>query len=383
MTKRSYKFRVYPTEVQRQQMAIDFGHARFAYNLCLARMNESYSNRKESISIIDFSKELTFLKKLETYSWLKDATNAVMTQKLRDLDTAFKNFFAGRAKYPRFKKKAHEQRVRYPMDQRTIANTYRAGKLLKLPKVGVIKVKWSRVPAGIPKMVTLIKDSADRYFISFSCEENIQQLEHNQKAVGIDIGVKNVFVTSDGYASGNPKHLGKLSRKLKLEQRKLSRKTKGSNRWHKQRQRVAKLHSRISNGRADWIHKATTNLVREYGAIAIEDLNVSGMMRNRKLSKAIGDAGFRMFRTQLEYKSIWYGRELFVLDRWFPSSKTCSACGSVNESLTLKDREWVCECGEHHDRDVNAAINILNECTVGSTETNVRGAGNQPDAITA
>jgi putative transposase len=251
---------------------------------------------------------------------------------------------------------------------------FRAGELLKLPKIGALKVRWSRIPVGIPKMVTVIKDSNDRYFVSFSCEEEIKELPTSTKAVGVDLGIKDVFVLSDGYKSGNPRHLAGLLRKKRIFGRRLSRKTKGSNRWHEMRKKLAKLDSHIAACRADWLHKATTGIIRSNQVIAIEDLNVRGMMRNGRLARHIGDVGMGEFRRQLTYKADWYGRDLLVIDRWAPSSKTCSDCGQINQVLTLKDREWTCECGATHDRDINAAAN-LKLFAVSSTVTACGGEG--------
>ena len=377
---RSYKFRVYPNSAQRQQLAVEFGHARWVWNTCLTWRSYVYQHRGKSVSAVDFSRHLTTLKKTATYNWLSEAAATCLTQKLRDQDTAFKNFFAGRAKYPRFKKRTHTQSIRYQLDQRQVAGMYRAGEFLKLPKLGPLKLKWSCNPLGIPKMVTVTKDCTGRYFVSFMCEETIHTLPRKPNGIGLDLGVKDVVVTSEGWKSGNPRHLRTYTRYLKKVQRRLSRKVRGSQRWHRQRVRVANAHARVRNTRQDWLHKLSTALIQQAGFIAMEDLNVKGMMANRRLAKSIGDVGMHELKRQLEYKAKWYGREFVQVDRWAPTSKACSACGTVQETMPLKVREWTCpDCNAVHDRDINAAKNILMFGTVGSTETyKARGAVNKP-----
>jgi putative transposase len=331
---------------------------------------------------VDFSRDLTFLKQLGTYDWLKEASAAVLSQKLRDQDTAFKNFFAGRAKYPKFKKKLHAQSIRYQLDQRIIAGMYGAGEFLKLPKLGSLKLKWSTKPQGIPKMVTLTKDCTGRYFVSFMCEEKIQPLPRKPNGIGVDLGVKDIVVTSDSWKSGNPRHLYTYKRQLTKTQRRLSRRVKGSQRWHHQRIRVANAHARVRNMRQDWLHKLSTTLVGQASLIAMEDLNVKGMMANRRLSKAVGDVGMHELKRHLEYKAKWTGCEFVQVDRWAPTSKTCSECGRVQEAMPLNIREWTCpDCNAVHDRDINAAKNILALATVGSTESNARGGVHKLEAV--
>jgi len=364
---KSYRLRLYPNAAQLKQLAVDFGHARWVWNACLAWRTDAWKNEQANVTGVDFTHEVTFLKTLEPYAWLKDASSVVLTQKLRDQDRAFANFFEGRARYPRFKRKRGPQSVRYTLDQRQIASTFRTGDLLKLPKLGALKVRWSRLPAGIPKMVTITRDAAGRYFASFACEEQVRLMVPTTKAIGVDLGVKDVVVTSDGWKSENPRHLKKRLRKLKHESRNLNRKRKGSNRREHQRARVARLHARIADARRDFLHKLTTSLTRQAQVIAIEDLHVRGMMRNRRLAQAIGDVGMGELRRQLEYKCEWYGRELYVADRFAPTSKACSACGAVQAEMPLKVRAWTCpDCGTRHDRDVNAARNILNFATAGN-----------------
>lgn len=372
MVLKSYKFRIYPNAAQRQQLACEFGHARWAWNTCLAWRSDAYK-RGEKVTGIDFSRELTQLKKMEPYVWLNDVSSGTLVQKLRDQDKAFSNFFAKRAKYPKFKKRSHTQSVRYQIDQRIAVNVYRSGELLKLPKLGVLKVRWSQIPRGVPKMVTITLDASGRYFASFATEQEIQQWEPKTTAVGVDLGIKDVAVTSDGWKSGNPRHLKTKLKQLKRESRVLSSRVKGSGRWNRQRIVVARLHARVADGRRDWLHKLTTKLVKENGLVAIENLHVKGMVRNHCLAQAISDVGMGELRRQLEYKAAWHGRELVVIDRWAPSTKMCSGCGQLHD-MPLSKRTMNCDCGVTLDRDHNAAINILN-FAVGSTVTARGGEG--------
>lgn len=372
MVQKTYKYRIYPNATQRAQLAVEFGHARFVWNWALDMRSKAYRRRGESLNVVGISKMLTKLKRCRRYSWLKEANAQCLIQKLRDQDKAFANFFAGRAKYPRFKKRHAKQSVRYQLDQRIVLNNYRAGELLKLPKLGALRVKWSRVPTGIPKMVSVSLNQAGQYHVCLSVEEPVARLPVATGAVGVDRGIKDVAVTSDGFKSGAPKYTGAYERRLAKAQRKLAKCSKGSKRRDKQRIKVAGIHNKIKNSRHDFIHKLTSMLVNENQVIGIESLNVRGMVKNRRLAKHIHDAGWHEFRRQLEYKCNWYGRKLVEIDRWVPTSKTCSGCGHVLDRLELSVRRWQCpECSVEHDRDINAAINVLH--TVGSTGINARG----------
>jgi len=248
------------------------------------------------------------------------------------------------------------------LDQRQIEKTYQAGQFLKLPKLGALKVRWSQVPAGIPKMATVSRMPTGRYFVSFACEVEMAQLPLTGKTVGLDLGIKDVVIAWDGETatkSGNPRHLKGQLRYLKRQQRRLSRMQKGSNRRNRQKVKVARIHAHVAAMRADFLHKTTTGIVRSADVIVLEDLNVKGMVRNHCLAGAIADVGMGEFRRQIEYKAAWYGRKVVVVDPWFPSSKTCSACGSYQQNMPLSVRYWICpDCGTRHDRDVNAAKNI-------------------------
>ncbi len=372
MVQKTYKYRIYPNATQRAQLAIEFGHARFVWNWALDMRSKAYRRRVESLNVVGISKMLTKLKQCNRYSWLKEANAQCLVQKLRDQDRAFSNFFKGLAKYPRFKKRHAKQSVRYQMDQRIVLNNYRGGELLKLPKLGSLRVRWSRVPAGIPKMATVSLNQAGQYHVCLSVEESVDVLPAVTGTIGVDRGIKDVVVTSAGFKSGAPKYTRAYERRLAKAQRKLAKCTKGSNRRNKQRIKVARIHNKIKNSRHDFVHKLTSKLVSENQVIGIEDLNVKGMVKNKRLSKAIHDAGWHEFKRQLEYKCEWYGRQLVEIDRWVPTSKTCSGCGHVLDKLELSVRRWQCpECYIEHDRDQNAAKNILS--TARSAGINARG----------
>jgi len=233
---------------------------------------------------------------------------------------------------------------------------------LKLPGLGRLKLRWSRMPKGVPKMITVRCDSAGRYFVTFMCEEVVETKPATSKAVGLDAGIKSLLVESDGTAhDGLGVYHGYLKR-LKRAQRSLSRKRKGSRRWYCQRQRVARLHTKVVDARADFLQKLSTRLVNENQVISVEDLNFAGMIQNRRLARHLNDAALAELYRMLDYKCKWYGRTLLKVGRWYPSSKTCSDCGYIHAELKLKDRHWICgRCGSDHDRDHNAAINILHE----------------------
>jgi len=371
MTRRAYKFNFTPTGDQKALLEQYFGSARWVWNHALNMRSKAYKRRGENLNSISLSRHLTQLKKTSRYQWLKDSPATIYGQKLRDMDTAFNNFFKHGAKYPRFKKKLHAQSIRFQLDQRIIQNLFESGKKLKLTGLGEIDIKWSRLPTGIPKLATVSKTSTGKYFVSFSVDELILHKKKTGKSVGIDMGIKDIIVTSDGYYSGAPKYTKQFEKRLRKANKDLSRKIKGSNRWHKQRIEVARVHEKIKDSRLDFLHKLTTKLVSEYDFIAIEDLNVSGMVKNRKLAKAISDVGMFEIKRQLEYKANWYGKQVVKIDRWFPSTKTCSCCGQVHD-MPLSKRIMSCDCGFELSRDWNAAINVL---MVGNTMRGEIGSG--------
>ncbi|WP_240761697.1 transposase [Nitrosococcus wardiae] len=315
VTQRAYKFRFYPTPTQKRQLTIEFGHTRFVWNWALETRTKAYKEHGESLNNLNLSRQLTELKKTEC-SWLSEATAGCHIQKLRDQDTAFKHFFAGRTKYPRFKTRHQAQSVRYQLDQRHVEKNFNAkSQRLKLPKLGALKLKWSRRIGGIPKMVTVSKDPAGRYFASMACEVEIAALPTRKNAVGVDVGIKEVVITSEGYKSGAPKYTYHSARQLRMAQRRLSKKKKGSNRRRKQQQRVARIHARIADSRRDFLHQQSSKLINENPVICLEDLNIKGMLRNSRLSKAVADCGLYELRRQMEYKAQWYGREVLIVRR--------------------------------------------------------------------
>ncbi|MBN2701115.1 MAG: transposase [Methylothermaceae bacterium] len=367
---KSYKFRFYPSSAQRQQLAKDFGCARFAWNYALERRTKAYQESGERLTGVDLSRELTKLKN-STHLWLAEANSTVITQALRDQDRAFANFFAGRAKCPKFKKKRTAQSVRYQLDQRQVHRTFNAqSHSLALPNLGPLKLRWSREVGGVPKMVTVSRDACGRFFVAFSCEVEAQPLPDlsaparaggcpaqagKTNLIGIDFGVKDVVVTSEGEKSGNPRHIKKRERHLKRAQRRLNRKTKGSHRYRKQQFRVARLHARVVDARRDFLHKTSWKLVSENQALAIQPHNVQGMFANHKLARAISDVGLGELTRQIKYKAQWYGRQVFEVDPWQRTTGVCPDCLRIGPKLALDVREWRCECGKVHDRDVASA----------------------------
>ncbi len=353
---RGFKYRFYPTVEQKIQLAQTFGCTRFVYNWALALRTDSYYQENKSLSYQDTSNALTKLKKEPDKSWLKDVSSVPLQQGLRHLNTAFKNFFAGRAKYPRFKKKNNRQSIAYAAS----AFKWQDGQLTLAKMSQPLKIKWSRYFSGEPISITISKDPSGRYFVSFLVGEELEQWEKKEEKIGIDLGIKDVIVTSKGFGSGNPKYLRKYEARLKTLQRRLARKQKGSNNRHKARLKVAKLHAKIADCRQDFLHKLSTKLVRENQSIFTETLAVKNMMANHKLAKAIVDCGWGEFLRQLQYKCQWHDRTLGAIDRFFPSSKRCFQCGHVLHKLPLEIREWQCpNCQNVNLRDYNAALNIL------------------------
>jgi putative transposase len=353
---RAYRYRFYPTDEQKKQLAHSFGCSRFIYNRFLKVRADAYYEKQERINYHKTSEILTELKKNENFSWLKDVSSVVLQQTLRDLDKAFTNFFSRRAKYPKFKKKNSCQSVRYAKSGFSFSN----GILTIAKNKDPLNVRWSRNFSGAPSSVTISKDCAGRYFVSFAVEEPVFSLPKTEKIIGIDVGIKDVCVTSNGTRSGSPQYTRKYERILTKRQRELSKKVKGSKNRAKAKLAVAKVHAKISDSRNDFNNKLTTKLISENQAIAVESLNVKGMQKNRNLAKSIADSSWGDFFRKLKYKAEWYGRELLEIDRWFPSSKRCNCCGYIKNGLKLSDRVWECpSCKKMLDRDVNAAKNIL------------------------
>ncbi|CAD5974719.1 RNA-guided endonuclease InsQ/TnpB family protein [Planktothrix agardhii] len=360
-----YRYRIYPTDQQKGLVSRLFGCCRVVFNDALAYCQEQYRAGNKKPSSNELSKRLTELKKTQEKEWLTEVSAIPLQQSLRDLEQAYSNFFKSckgqrkgkKVKPPKFKKRKSKQSAKFTDNGFKI---YPNSDYIYLAKIGEIKVIWSRELPAIPSSVTLIKDSADRYFVSFVVEFNPQQLAKNGRSVGIDLGITDFATLSNGEKIKSPKPLKKQLKRLRRLQQNLSRKQKGSKRREVARKKLAKLHAKISDTRNDFLHKLSTKIVRENQTIVLEDLNVSGMVKNRKLARAISDLGWQYFRTMLEAKSLMYGRDFRVINRWTPTSQTCSCCGFKGGKKELNVREWIClNCGTFHDRDINAAVNIL------------------------
>lgn len=360
-----YRYRIYPTDQQKGLVSRLFGCCRVVFNDALAYCQEQYRAGNKKPSSNKLSKRLTELKKTQEKEWLTEVSAIPLQQSLRDLEQAYSNFFKSckgqrkgkKVKPPKFKKRKSKQSAKFTDNGFKL---YPNSDYIYLAKIGDIKVIWSRELPAIPSSVTLIKDSANRYFVSFVVEFNPQQLPNNGKSVGIDLGITDFATLSNGEKVKSPKPLKKQLKHLRRLQQNLSRKQKGSKRREVARKKLARLHAKISDTRNDFLHKLSTKIIRENQTIVLEDLNVSGMVKNRKLSRAISDLGWRSFRTMLEAKSVMYGRDFRVIDRWTPTSQTCSCCGFKGGKKELNVREWIClNCGTFHDRDINAAVNIL------------------------
>lgn len=353
---RAYKYRFYPTPEQEKQLAQTFGCTRFIYNHFLRVRTDAFFNEGRRVGYNDTARMLTELKQQPETIWLCECSNVVLQQALRNLDAAFKNFFQGRAKYPVFKKKHGKQSARYT----TSGFRWKDGQIWLAKMDAPLNIRWSRSFTGIPSSVTVSRDAAGRYFISILVEEEVNPLPVINKMVGMDLGLTHAVILSSGEKIPNPTYLRKAEKKLAKAQRRMAKKQKGSQNRAKARRKVARLHAKVQDCRKDFLHKTTTQLVNENQVISAESLSVKNMVRNPCLAKAIHDVGWGELVRQLEYKSQWYGRTFIQIDKWFPSSKRCHACGHILDTLDLGTREWTCqECGTHHDRDINAAQNIL------------------------
>ena len=356
--KRAYRFRFYPTPEQEQILARTFGCARFAYNYMLRLRTDAWFERRERVGYHETSAALTALKKTPEHAWLNEVSSVPVQQSLRHLQTAFANFFAKRARYPQFKRKDGPQSAEY-----TSSAFKWDGESLKLAKMDApLAIRWSRQIPKAAKVttVTVSRDAAGRYFASLLCDDAVAPKPVAQGKVGIDLGLTHFAIFSSGEKVAAPNTFRKNETKLAKLQRRLAKKQKGSNRRLKAKLKVARLHAKIVDSRRDFLHKLSTRLINENQVIAVESLSVSNMQKNRYLSKSISDASWSEFLRQLKYKAKWYGRELVGIDRWYPSSKRCSDCGYTMPKMPLNVRQWTCpECGSIHDRDVNAARNVL------------------------
>lgn len=375
----TYKFRIYPNDEQQQKLAKCFGCQRFIYNYFLNKRNEIYQNNETSTYNKDAA-ELTQLKKQDEYIWLKEGLSQSLQRTLRNLDTAFNSFFAKRSKFPKFKSRRHKQSFCIPQNSKVEDNK------LYIPKFKEgIKIKQHRVMEGEIINSTISKKPCGHYYVTITVERNIEKYKPNNKSVGVDLGIKELAILSDGTRYKNIKPYRTLEKRLARLQRKHSKKVKGSANRNKARVKVARLHEKITNIRNNHLHQITSKIVSENQTICLEDLNVKGMLKNRKLAKSVADVSFCEFVRQIVYKSGWYGRTAILIDRWYPSSKTCHHCHFVNQDLTLADRDWTCpRCEKHLDRDLNAAKNIEREGlklnTVGTTEIKACGEDARPSA---
>ncbi|TDC47072.1 transposase [Actinomadura sp. KC345] len=356
--KRAFRYRFYPTDEQAVELSRTFGCVRLVYNRALEERTRAWYTEQRRISYVQSSAALTQWKKTEELAFLGEVSSVPLQQALRHLQAAFAAFFDKRARYPRFKSR---KKSRASAEYTRSAFRWQDGRLTLAKMSEPLAIAWSRpLPEDAePPTITVSRDTAGRWLVSILCADTIGRLDPAETAVGVDAGVTSLVTLSTGEKIFNPRHERRDRERLARAQRDLSRKTPGSANRDKGKARVARIHARIADRRRDFLHKLSTRLVHENQVVVIENLNVRTMVRNHSLARAISDAAWRELRTMLEYKADWYGRELVVIDQWFPSSKMCSQCGLITGPKRLNVREWSCECGAQHDRDVNAARNIV------------------------
>ncbi|EMF0296039.1 transposase [Enterococcus hirae] len=368
---KAYKFRIYPTEEQETFFAKSFVCVRKVYNLMLDDRMKAYKETRK-----DSSKKMSFptpAKYKQDFPFLKEVDSLALANAQLNLDKAYKNFFRDKSVgFPRFKSKKNPVQS-YTTNNQNGTIALIDNKFVKLPKLkSLVKITLHRQPKGLIKSATISRHSSGKYYISLLCKEEIAELPKTNSAIGIDLGITDFAILSDSQKIDNNKFTSKMAKKLKREQRKLSRrallaKQKGINlfeasNYQKQKRKVARLHEKVMNQRTDFLNKLSTEMIKNHDIICIEDLNTKGMLRNHKLAKSISDVSWSSFVTKLQYKADWYGRKIIKVDKWFPSSQICSNCGHEDGKKSLKIREWTCPiCHAHHDRDINASINILAE----------------------
>ena len=368
---KAYKFRIYPTEEQKIFFAKTFGCVRKVYNLMLNDRKKAYEEVKN-----DTSKKMTFptpAKYKKEFPFLKEVDSLALANAQLHLDKAYKNFFRDKSVgFPRFKSKKNPVQS-YTTNNQNGTVALIDSKFIKIPKLkSLVRIKLHRQPKGMIKSATISRHASGKYYISLLCKEEINELPKTNSAIGIDLGITDFAILSDGQKIDNNRFTSKMEKKLKREQRKLSKrallaKNKGiplseAKNYQKQKRKVARLHEKVMNQRTDFLNKLSTEIIKNHDIICIEDLNVKGMLRNHKLARSISDVSWSSFVAKLQYKADWYGREIIKVDMWFPSSQICSGCGHKDGKKSLDIREWTCPiCHTHHDRDINASINILTE----------------------
>ena len=359
---KSYKFRLYPSDEQKQLFAKTFGCSRAIWNMMLGDKIKHYEDTKETL-------HNTPAQYKNEFPWLREVDSLALANVQLNLQTAYKNFFQSGFGFPKFKKKSHRQSYKTNNQKGSIA--LEDGHV-KLPKVGWVKVKAHRQINGVIKSATISMTPTGKYHISILCETEIATLSKTNSSVGVDLGISDFAILSTGERIGNKRFLNKWSKKLAKEQKRLlrralvakkeGRKLSDSKNYQKQRMKVAKIHEKIANMRRDFLNKLSTTLIKNHDVICIEDLSSKNLMKNRKLAKSIGDVSWSEFVRMLEYKANWYDKKVSKISRWYPSSQICSDCGFSSGKKPLSVRNWTCtNCGSHHDRDINASINILNE----------------------
>lgn len=360
---RGIDIRLYPNKGQKNFINKMVGAVRVVYNASLYRCQKHYEENKTTLKM-----KPTDL--YDEFPWMKELDSQGLCNAFMDLNVAYQKWFSslkgknkGKFKAPKFKKKTHAETYRNAMCYKEISKLFQGDKIY-LPKLKLVSFKSHIDLTRIRKIynVTIKKTNTNKYFCSICCDYEVPEYEHTGNCIGLDLGIKDLIITSDGQKFENKKFLKNYEKKINHLQRNYSRKTKGSKNQEKARLKLAIAHEKLSNKRKDYLHKITTSIVKENSIICIEDLNVKGMMKNHKLAKSISDCSFSMIRNMLEYKCKWYGRQLIIIDRWSPTSKTCNDCGYVMKDWNLGIREWTCpNCHSHHDRDINAAKNILDE----------------------
>jgi len=354
---KTYKYKIIPNEDQKVLLNKHFGAIRFIYNYFLNERKQEYETNKQTINYYNNAKSLTELKKQEQYSWLNEINSQSLQTSLKNLDDAYNGFFKKRTKFPRFKSKHVKNSFKIPQFVK-IEN----GKL-RIPKFKEpIDLILSQSFTGKIKQCTISKTPTNEYFVSILVETTHTATPKTGKTIGIDLGIRDFVVTSEGFIYKNNRYTKTYERKLKQNQQHLTRKIKGSNRYQKQKLKVASIYKKIANSRLDNLHKVSTELIKKYDTIILEDLNIKGMIKNHKLAKHISDVSWSKFIELLTYKAEWNDKQIVKIDRFFPSSKTCNCCGYINQNLKLDMREWTCpSCNTKLDRDLNASKNILNE----------------------